>query len=269
MDENRAPIRLLMVDGDADFIDATAKVLSRRGFSVERARGSEAALRVLKVTPCDAVVLDLQGSDTSGSDVVRDIGIHWPGLPLIILTEQVTAAQAIERRRDGAVEYLQKPCDVETLAETVRRAVQRERDRRTPAQTEVGARAVRLLLVDDEEEYVQSLAKALRRRGMDVSTASSGTEALARLTRQVVDVAVLDVRMPGMDGVDLLARIREQYPHTEVILLTGHPTMDLALAGMERGAFDYLLKPQPVEALTLAIVCAAGRATQKTTESGA
>ena len=158
---------------------------------------------------------------------------------------------------------------METLAETVRRAVQRERDRRTPAQIEVGAQTVRLLLVDDEEEYVQSLAKALRRRGMDVSTASSGTEALARLTRQVVDVAVLDVKMPGMDGVDLLARIREQYPHTEVILLTGHPTMDLALAGMERGAFDYLLKPQPVEALTLAIVCAAARATQKTTESRA
>jgi DNA-binding NtrC family response regulator len=269
MDENPALIRLLFVDGDADFVDAMAKLLSRRGFSVERARGGEAALRLLKATPCDAVVLDLQMSGTRGPDLVSDMGIHWPGLPVIILTDQMAAAQAVERHRGGVFQYLQKPCDVETLADTARRVVQIEHDRRIPVPVDVGARGVRLLLVDDEEEYVLSLAKALRRRGMDVSTATGGTEALARLTRQVFDVAVLDVKMPGMDGVDLLARIREQYPHTEVILLTGHPTLDLALAGMERGAFDYLLKPQAVEALTLAIVCAAARAIQKPTESRA
>ena len=269
MDERNAVIHLLLVDDDVDFVDATAKALSRRGFAVERALDGESALRLLKARPCDAVVLDLQMPGRSGLDVARDIGVHWPGLPVIVLTGHATLAQSVEWRRAGVFEFLQKPCDLETLADTARRAVQLEHERRMPVPVEVGARGVRLLGVDDEEEYVPSLAKVRRRRGMEVATATCGTDALEILSRQVVDVAVLDVKMPGMDGVDLLARIREQYPRTEVILLTGHPTLDLALAGMERGAFDYLLKPQPVEALTLAIVCAAARATQKTTESRA
>jgi DNA-binding NtrC family response regulator len=100
-----------------------------------------------------------------------------------------------------------------------------------------------VLLVDDEAEFRELLAKRLRKRNLALLSAASGEEALQLLAREAVDVVVLDVRMPGMDGRDTLREIKRLRPEVEVIMLTGHASMEVALEGIELGAFDYLLKP--------------------------
>jgi DNA-binding NtrC family response regulator len=113
--------------------------------------------------------------------------------------------------------------------------------------------------VDDEEEFLASMARALTRRGFGVATARGGLEALAALREGDVDVAVVDVKMPGMDGIELLSRIKRDSPAVEVILLTGHATVDLAIQGMKQGAFDFLFKPHEPDDLAAKIRIAAGR----------
>lgn len=100
-----------------------------------------------------------------------------------------------------------------------------------------------VLLVDDEAEFRDLLEKRLRKRNLALLSAGSGEEALAIVAREAVDVVVLDVRMPGMDGRETLREIKRLKPEVEVIMLTGHASMEVALEGMELGAFDYLLKP--------------------------
>jgi DNA-binding NtrC family response regulator len=100
-----------------------------------------------------------------------------------------------------------------------------------------------VLLVDDEAEFRELLEKRLRKRNLTLFSAGSGEEALALVAREAVDVVVLDVRMPGMDGRETLREIKRLKPAVEVIMLTGHASMEVALEGMELGAFDYLLKP--------------------------
>ncbi len=109
--------------------------------------------------------------------------------------------------------------------------------------------AVRVLLVDDEETYVDTLRKRLTRRGLAVLVANSGEQALAVLADNPVDVVLLDVKMPGMDGMETLGRIKRNHPRVEVIMLTGHANVDVALRGMEQGAFDYLMKPAEMDDL--------------------
>lgn len=109
--------------------------------------------------------------------------------------------------------------------------------------------AVRVLLVDDEESYVDTLRKRLARRGLSVRTANSGEQALALLDEEPADVVLLDVKMPGMDGMETLSRIKQAHPHVEVIMLTGHANVDVAIHGMEQGAFDYLMKPAEMDDL--------------------
>lgn len=109
--------------------------------------------------------------------------------------------------------------------------------------------AVRVLLVDDEESYVDTLKKRLSRRGLVVLTANSGEAALAMLAEHPMDVVLLDVKMPGMDGMETLTRIKEAHPRVEVIMLTGHANVDVAIRGMEQGAFDYLMKPAEMDDL--------------------
>ena len=107
----------------------------------------------------------------------------------------------------------------------------------------------RILLVDDEVEFLETLVKRLKKREMNVSAVKSGEEALERLEHNPADVVVLDVRMPGMDGIQTLREIKRRYPLIEVIMLTGHASFEVAVQGMELGAFDYLMKPIDIDDL--------------------
>ena len=100
-----------------------------------------------------------------------------------------------------------------------------------------------VLLVDDEVEFLDVLVKRLRKRKLSLLSASSGEEALKLIREHPVDVAVLDVKMPGMDGISVLKEIKKINSSIEVIMLTGHANVEVALEGMELGAFDYLMKP--------------------------
>lgn len=106
-----------------------------------------------------------------------------------------------------------------------------------------------ILLVDDETGYTEALAKRLRRREQLVFTAPGGAEALKVLENEAIDVAVIDVRMPEMDGLTLLSVIKQKHPGVEVIMLTGHADVTDAVRGMEGGAFDYLMKPIELDEL--------------------
>jgi DNA-binding NtrC family response regulator len=108
---------------------------------------------------------------------------------------------------------------------------------------------MRIMLVDDEERFLATTQKLLARKGIDVITATSGAEALDKLITGNVHVVVLDVKMPGMDGIATLKEIKSRYPLIEVIMLTGHATVDSAVDGLKSGAADYLMKPTDIDEL--------------------
>ncbi len=107
-----------------------------------------------------------------------------------------------------------------------------------------------VLLVDDEVPFVETMTKRLSKRDLTVISAFSGQEALETLgNNRNTDVVILDVKMPGMDGIEALREIKKAYPLVEVIMLTGHATIETAIEGMRLGAFDYLMKPCEMEQL--------------------
>jgi two-component system OmpR family response regulator len=108
----------------------------------------------------------------------------------------------------------------------------------------------RVLLVDDDEEFVETLAERMRHRDMDVATTTSGKDALEKVSDDPYDVVVLDLLMPGMDGLEALARIKRRRPDVQVILLTGHATVEKSVEAMKTGAMDFIEKPVDLDALT-------------------
>jgi len=118
---------------------------------------------------------------------------------------------------------------------------------------------IRLLLVDDEEGYVKVLAKRMTRRNMEVMTALSGSEGIQRLRKEDFDVAILDLKMEDMDGIEVLRVFKKMVPDMPVIMLTGHGTEKAAREGLEMGAFDYLMKPCDLEELVEKIRAACRR----------
>lgn len=108
---------------------------------------------------------------------------------------------------------------------------------------------VKVLLVDDERDFIDVLGERLESRGLTVSKAESGDEALEKVGQEDIDVVVLDVLMPGKDGVATLQEIKNLKPLLEVILLSGNATVEAAVNGLKLGAFDFLLKPTEVSDL--------------------
>jgi len=116
---------------------------------------------------------------------------------------------------------------------------------------------IRVLLVDDEEEFVETLAQRLEVREFEVATALGGAEALERIEEREIDVVVLDLQMPGVDGLEVLRELKRRKPLIEVIMLTGHATVETA------GAFDFLTKPTETEELLEKIGRAYGRKSEQ------
>lgn len=107
----------------------------------------------------------------------------------------------------------------------------------------------KVLLVDDEEDFATTLAERLELRGFQVSTANDGEEALRLVHEDPPEVMVLDVKMPGLGGMEVLKQMRSDHPKIPVILLTGLGSTRDGIEGMQLGAFDYLMKPIQIEAL--------------------
>jgi two-component system, OmpR family, response regulator CpxR len=122
---------------------------------------------------------------------------------------------------------------------------------------------VKVLLIDDEPQFVEVLAERLVARGFNVQTALTGDEGLAKLQEQEADVVILDVQMPGRDGVETLREIKRIKPLIEVIMLTGHATIESGIQGLKLGAYDYLMKPTDTEDLVAKILRAYARKSEQ------
>jgi DNA-binding NtrC family response regulator len=116
----------------------------------------------------------------------------------------------------------------------------------------------KLLLVDDEKAFLETITKRLEKRDLNASSVYSGKEALDELkANPSIEVVILDVKMPGMDGIETLMEIKKSFPLVEVIMLTGHATVETAIDGMKLGAFDYLMKPCDIDVLVSKVTQAA------------
>ncbi len=119
----------------------------------------------------------------------------------------------------------------------------------------------KLLLVDDETAFLDAMARRLKKRDYEIFTAVSGMDAMEFLSKdgEQVEVVILDVKMPGMDGIETLAEIKRKFPLVEVVMLTGHATVASAIDGMKQGAFDYLMKPCDMDLLVEKVNAAAAQ----------
>jgi len=123
----------------------------------------------------------------------------------------------------------------------------------------------KILLVDDETAFLDAMRRRLTKRDFSVDTAVSGLAALEVLEDRHgnIEVVILDVKMPGLDGIETLREIKRKFPMVEVVMLTGHATVDSAIEGMKLGAFDYLMKPADIDGFTTTVMAAADKRRQQ------
>ena len=250
-------IKLLLVDDEEEFLTSTSQALGRRGFDVNVAPNGVTALELVEKNSYDIILLDVKMPDIDGIEVFRQIREKLPDLPVILLTGHGSIDDAFYTSKDGIADYLTKPIDIENLSERLHKIVEKAEKQREDNDNTISpmsfGEVIKVMHVDDEVDFLESMKRVLERRNMEVTTAESGELALALLKECIIDVVVLDVKMPGMDGLEVLRHIKTDFPSIEVILLTGHPSVEAALEGIKLGANEYMKKPPEIDELVATI----------------
>ncbi|MDD5093452.1 MAG: response regulator [Dehalococcoidia bacterium] len=229
---------MLVVDDEAAVQDVIARTFRKRGYEVLLASCGDEAMAMAREEKFDVYLLDIRMPGMDGLELLGEIRHLCPDAMAIILTaqdgeENNLKAKAIDL---GAFAYLNKPCSLKDVEDTIERAYQQ-----VPA---VPSKRL-IMLVDDEAVIREVASRGLTKRGYDVVTASCGEEAIECAKRREFDAYVLDIRMPRMNGLEVLRIIKSMYPDAIVIMLTAviDSEMRTECTAIDLGAFAYLNKP--------------------------
>lgn len=266
--------RILVVDDEAGNRELLEAILAQEGFEVQHATDGAQALAVATAAPPDLILLDLLMPGINGVEVCRQLkqNSSTAAVPILVVTAVGHLGTKQAALMSGADDFITKPfrpadlrarvtamlkvrrIDAEldrALAylhevEAIRYAQQRATLARSGVEVRPGqslaAAAIPVLLVDDEALTREFYGDLLTQHGFHVHTASSGQDGLEAARRHPVETAILDIVMPGMSGLEVLERLHEEDPDLPLIMLTGRPTAQNAIAALKLGAFDFLVK---------------------------
>ena len=261
------PARILVVDDEPEILDLVEAMLASSGYEVFLASGGEEALRLARERKPDLILLDLIMPGLSGFEVCARVKTdpQTGGIPVLFVTALTQISDKERALAAGGDDFLVKPFEravllarVEALLrvrhlnrdldralaylhelEVTRHAQQpRKRAPSTPPQEGAGD----ILVVDDELLARQLFADLLRDAGYVLHEAENGERALEIARHETIDVVLLDIMMPGMSGLQVLAKLGEIAPDSPVIIVTANPSSDNAIAALRLGAFDFIVK---------------------------
>ena len=256
-------LHVLVVDDDPALLQALPETLRllMSGITVDTADSAAAALDRIAARDYDAIVTDIKMPGMDGLALLAEIVGRRPDTPTLMITGHGEYDLAVRALRGGAYDFIQKPIDRDRFVASLHRAIRahalnrRVKDRQLALERcaielekiaeKLGHEEARVLIVDDDPALLQALPEALRLRmsGVTVDTADSGAAALDRIAARDYDAIVTDIKMPGMDGLALLAEIRGRRPDTPTLIITGHGEDDFAVRALRGGAYDFIQKP--------------------------
>ncbi len=256
---------VLIVDDDPALLTALPEALRLRmaGVTVDTADSGAAALDRIAAQEYDAIVIDIKMPGMDGLALLAEIRTRRQDTPVLMVTGHGEHALAIQALRGGAYDFIQKPIDRDHVVAALYRAMRAHAQNRRVKDRQValehctseleqiveqlgrGRQQARVLIVDDDPALLQALPQALRLRMAEVTveTADSAEAALDRIAARDYDAIVTDIKMPGMDGLALLAEIRGRQPDTPILIITGHGEYDLSVRALRGGAYDFIQKP--------------------------
>lgn len=252
--------KILVIDDEKTHRDLLRNVLSYHGHEVVTADGGEQGIELFKQRGPDFTLLDLRMPLMNGIETLKEIRAIDPHAAVLILTAWGTDQLEFQARQLGVMDFLNKNLALDNITEALEAAMQKPAKASAPS-TEPTATAVAaqgVLVVDDDPQVRESLRDALTARGYAVQVAKDGHEALTLAQESSPKLLVLDLSMPGMNGVEVLRQLRGRHYNGVVILLTDGKDDKLMKEAMDLGSVDFMGKPVDVQRLELAIQMSLG-----------
>jgi len=234
-------IKLLAVDDEPGICDILKKTFSPIGFTVLTATNGEDALMLIEQEKPKIVFLDIRMLGLSGLEVLKEIKKKDRSIKVIMITVMDDEKTKREAKRLGADEFVTKPFLSENLEEIVMKMVGE-------------IIKPRILVVDDEKDVVDSLSNLITKKFNGIAEkALSGSEALDKLKKDSFDLVLMDIKMPGLSGIDVIKQAVKFTPQTKFVAISAYDSKEVADEALKAGAIDFIPKPTSIEALGLKI----------------
>jgi PAS domain S-box-containing protein len=261
MSEN---LRLLVVDDDRRMTKTLSDILRVKGYRAETVHSGAEALEKIQAAAreaegqFDCVLTDIKMPEMSGIEMHRAVKALDPELPVVFMTAYATGETVREGLEDGAIASLAKPLNIEELLgklagvlglrpQSVRQESRHER------MSDMDSTNRGILVVDDDPNLTKTLSDILKMNGYVPFMAPDGKTAIEQIRHEAPEIALIDLKLPDMSGLDVLHEIKAHSPATECIVLTGYASQDSAIEAVNLGAYQYMQKPYDMEQLLSAI----------------
>ncbi len=239
--------RVLLVEDDETARKQLARVVKKEGFEVMTAENGRIGLEVFNKELPEIVITDLKMPDIDGMEVVHTVKRISPNVQVILVTAFGEVENAIAAIREGVLDYVKKPVDLNQITLSLGRAREKINLFKKVSQFPY------VLLADDEDMIRKRLSRVLEKEGWEVLAASDGREAVELFSQTKIDVVLLDIKMPKMDGLAALHEMRNINNDFEAIILTGYGDESSAIQAMRDGAMNFLKKPIDLDQMILAV----------------
>ncbi|MCG7851393.1 MAG: response regulator [Methanosarcinaceae archaeon] len=244
--------KILIVDDETHIRELLRKALTRAGYEVVSVPSAEQSLELIFKEPFDLLLLDVRlSSGESGLSISKKVREQQKDIPIVIYTGALTPELEKEAREAGANEVLSKDIDILQLVAQIGKIVKaKDKIFKSPLER----RDITLLIVDDEEGIRRVLREFFVRKGYKVFEAESGEKALQLARSEKISAVLLDMKMPGMDGIETLKGLLEIDPKLGVVMATAVEDEDRVKKAIELGAYSYVLKPCDLMYLELVVM---------------
>ena len=241
---------ILVLDDDPVVRRALTDTLTDEGYQVETAADGLEGLEKAKAPPFDILLVDLRLPGMDGIEVLREIREVTPEVIVILMTAYATLETAKEAMKLGAYDYIAKPLDPDAVTALLEKALEK---RRLNLEMKAAVEVPKILVVDDEAIVCQALTDVLGDEGYRVTTVQSAYEALDMMKRETFHILIADLRLPDLDGIELIAAARGIDPEILALVITGYPSIETAVEAMKTSAYDYITKPIDSDLLVAAV----------------
>ncbi|HUG92863.1 MAG TPA: response regulator [Planctomycetaceae bacterium] len=228
------PMRLLIVDDEPGMLRTLRRIMMVKGFEVETAASGEEAVERTRAWRPDCILMDIRMPGMNGVEAFRQIRERSPATRVVFMTAYAGSSLVDEALNEGGLAVFPKPLDIDALCEQIAAAAA-ERP---------------LLVVDDDQAFCQSLARVLAAKGFDVRTVHRVAEAIETFRQRPRGVVLLDMKLNGSSGLELLKQLREINPDIVAILMTGFADLEpLMRQAAEDGVRECFIKPIDIDRL--------------------
>lgn len=240
-------IKVLLIEDDSVARNMLKRVIEREGYEIILATDGHDGLNKFKSEKPDIVITDINMPRMNGLEVMRKVKEISPSTEIILITGHGDYEIAVLALQEGALDYIKKPINLDDIILSLGRAKEKILQKR-----KIGIKNS-ILILEDDKNTRDKLAKIFEKEGYMVYTGADGEEGVDIFSNNKIDILIVDINMPKKSGIEVLNEVKQASKNFEIILLTGYGDENTAIQAMRCGAINYLRKPIDVEQLILAV----------------